>query len=304
MSAPSPPPDNSMAIRQMELDEARRKEEAQAAKDAQHKQELLNLRNNARSSAGSQVNSYFSGQGLDPTQFTSDINSYLDSILAGINPNDENPATYFKDAGSSVYNQLESGKRTKAQTDLDRIFAPNFETKRIPFTLDDPYLDSIQAEQRASADAIIKNMLDRGVITQSGYSAAAADLDKQAAGVKTRLNELGTTTIAGGQGQLRDIANQSRQDAAALKLGGVFDPYSYSSEADRVFDEFIGSLGNTIRSKVTGNLFNTTGLAALAGAAQGAGNTAYNPLAAAGIPQDPDADRGNDDDSKTKESIF
>lgn len=301
MSAPSPPPDNSMAIRQMEIDEARRKEEAQALKDKQHKEELLNLRNNARSSAGSQAQSYFSGQGLDASQFSGDINSYLDSVLAGINPNDENPNAYFKDAGQTVYNTLESGKRTKAQTDLDRVFAPNFETKRIPFTLDDPYLDSIQAEQRSSADSIIRNMLDRGVITQSGYNTAAADLDKQAAGVKTRLNELGTSTIAGGQGQLRDIANNARQDAAKLKLGSQFDPYSYSSDADRIFDEFITGLGDNIRSKVTGNMFNTTGLAALAGAGQGAGNTAYNPKAATGVI---DTDAKTSDDNDNANSIF
>lgn len=301
MSAPSPPPDNSMQIRQMELDEARRKEEAQALKDKQHKEELLNLRNNARSAAGSAAEQYFSGQGLDSSQFSGDINSYLDNVLAGINPNDENPNAYFKDAGQSVYNQLESGRRTKAQTDLDRIFSPNFETKRIPFTLDDPYLDSINAEQRGTADSIIRNMLDRGVITQSGFNAAAADLDKQSAGVKTRLNELGTSTIAGGQGQLRDIANTARQDAANLKLGNQFDPYSYSSDADRIFDEFITGLGDNIRSKVTGNMYNTTGLAALAGAAQGAGNTAYNPNAAAGIDQDPDANRDDDDNPN---SIF
>lgn len=302
MSAPSPPPDNSMQIRQMELDEARRKEEAQALKDKQHKEELLGLRNNARSAADSAADSYFSGQGLDPTQYASDIDSYLDNILAGINPNDENPAAYFNNAGANVYQQLESGRRTKAQTDLDRIFAPNFETKRIPFTLDDPYLSAIEAEQRASADSIIRNMLDRHVITQAGYNAAAADLDKQAAGVKSRLNELGTSTLSGGQNSLREIANQSRQDAANLKLGSQFDPYSYSSDADRVFDEFISGLGNNIRAKVTGNLFNTTGLAALAGAAQGAGNTAYNPLAASGIEQDPDAKK--DDEDTTPESIF
>lgn len=300
MSAPSPPPDHSAEIRQMEIDEARRKEEAQALKDKQHKEELLNLRNNARSSAGSAAEQYFAGQGLDPTQYSSDINSYLDNVLAGINPNDENPSAYFKDAGSQVYNQLESGRRTKAQTDLDRLFSPNFETKRIPFTLDDPYLSAIEAEQRSSADSIIKNMLDRHVITQSGYNAAAADLDKQAAGVKSRLNEIGTTTLSGGQSSLRDIANQARQDAANLKLGSQFDPYSYSSDADRTFDEFIAGLGNNIRAKVTGNLFNTTGLAALAGAAQGAGNTAYNPLAAQGIQQDSDAKK----DDTTSESIF
>lgn len=302
MSAPSPPVDHSVEVKQMELEEARRQQEAQDAKDAQHKSDLLNLRNNARTSAGGNVNSYFASQGLDPTQYSSDINSYLDNVLSGINPEDENPGSYFKDAGSTVFNQLEAGARTKAGNDLDRIFSPSFETKRIPFTLDDPYLDSIEAEQRASADSIVKNMLDRGVITQSGYNAAESDLDKQSAGVKSQLNELGTTTIAGGQQKLKDVANQARQDAAGIHLGQTFDPTSYSADADQVFNDFINNLGTDIRAKVTGNLFNTTGLAALAGAAQGAGNTAYNPAAAAGVDQEDTTDE--DEDKKSKESIF
>lgn len=301
MSSSSPPPDNSMQIRQMEMDEARRQQEAQDAKDAAHKTELAGLRTNARNAAGGNVNQFFTQQGVDPTQFTGDINSFLDNILSGVNPTDENPALAFKDAGQSVFNQLETGQRTKANTGLDRIFAPSFETKRIPFTLDDPFLDSIEAEQRASADSIIKNMLDRGVITQSGFGAAQADLDKQSAGVKAQLNELGTTTIAGGQQKLKDVANQARQDASLLHLGQQFDPFSYSSDADQVFNDFINNLGTSIRSKVTGNLFNTTGLAALAGAAQGAGNTAFNPAAAQGIIED---DTEDDEDDKTKESIF
>jgi hypothetical protein len=303
MSSSSPPPDNSVQVKQMEIDEARRQQEIQDKKDAEAKAALAALRTNSRNAAGNQASQFFTQQGLDPSSYTSDINSYLDSVLSGIAPDDPNPGAYFKDAGQTVYNQLETGARTKAANELDRIFAPNFETKRIPFTLDDPYLDSIQAEQRASADAIVKNMLDRGVITNAGYGAAEADLDKQAAGVKSRLNELGTTAIAGGQQSLRDIANQARQDAAQVKVGQNFDPYSYSSDADQAFNDFINNLGTNLRAKISGNMFNTTGLAAIAGAAQGAGNTAFNPAAAAGI----SADATSTDDTtkdKTKESIF
>lgn len=300
MSSSSPPPDNSMQIRQMELDEERRQQAAREAKDAQHKTELGNLRSSARQAAGGSVNQFFTGQGVDPSQYTGDINAFLDNILAGINPSDENPANYFKDAGQSVYNQVETGARAKANTGLDRIFAPSFETKRIPFTLDDPYLDSIQAEQRSTADDIIKNMLDRGVITDTGYGAAQRDLDKQAAGVKSQLNEIGTTTLAGGQQKLKDVANQARQDASTLRVGQAFDPNAYSADADQVFNDFINNLGSSIRAKVTGNMFNTTGLAALAGAAQGAGNTAFNPAAAQGIIKEDD----DEDENKTKESIF
>ncbi len=301
MSGSSPPPDNSMAIRQMELDDAKRQQEANDAKAEAHKTELGNLRTNARQAAGGNVNQFFSAQGVDPASYTNDINSFLDNILAGVNPTDENPALAFKDAGQSIYSNVESGRRARANTDLDRMFAPSFETKRIPFTLDDPYLDSIQAEQRSTADKMIKNMLDRGVITQSGYGAASADLDKQAAGVKSQLNEIGTTTLAGGQQKLKDVANQARQDASTLRVGQAFDPTSYSADADQVFNDFINNLGTSIRSKVTGNMFNTTGLAALAGAAQGAGNTAFNPAAAQGVITDENEDDNKD---KTKESIF
>lgn len=301
MSAPSPPPDNSVQIEQMQEQQAREAQQRQDALDAQHKSDLANLRTNARTAAGGNVNSYFSQQGIDPSQFTGDINSYLDNTLAGINPTDENPATYFKDAGPTVFNSLQQGARAKAGTALDKIFSPNYATTRIPFTLDDPYLDSIQAEQRSSADAMVKSMLDRGVITNSGYTAAEKDLDNQAAGVKSQLNELGTTAIAGGQQKLTDIANKARQDAANLNLGTQFDPFTYSGEADAAFNDFINNLGSTIRSKVPGNLFNTTGLGAIAGAAQGAGNTAFDPAAVAGLPQD---DSTNSTDTTKKESIF
>jgi hypothetical protein len=173
----------------------------------------------------------------------------------------------------------------------------------LPFTIDDPYLAGIDAEQRGNADSIIKNMLDRGVITATGYGAAQGDLDRQEAGVKSKLNEFGTGVVAGGQQQLRDVANNARTTAGTLQLGQQFDPNSYGSQADQVFNDFINTLGDQIRSKVTGNMFNTTGLAALAGAAQGAGNTAFNPAAAAGIIQDP-ADDASKDTSTTKESIF
>lgn len=303
MSGSSPPPDNSVQVKQMEIDEAARQQAAQDKKDAEAKAALQALRGNVRTNAGNQVNQFFSQQGLDPSQYSSDINSYLDSILSGISPDDPNPGSYFKDAGQSAFNQFQGAARAKAGTQLDRIFSPNYETKRIPFTLDDPYLDSIEAEQRSSADDIVRNMLDRGVITQSGFNAAEADLDKQSAGVKSRLNELGTTAIAGGQQSLRDIANQARQDAANLNLGTTFDPYSYSGEADQAFNDFINNLGTNIRAKITGNMFNTTGLGAIAGAAQGAGNTAYNPAAAAGLSADATSD-STDDKDKQKESIF
>src|SRR5262249_50683662 len=159
--------------------------------------------------------------------------------------------------------------RTKAMNAVNQAFAPNYEMSRVPFTLDDPYLSGIEAEQFSDADKIIKNMLDRGVLTQSGYNAALTDLQGQEAGVKSRLSEIGTGLLNTEQGKLRDIANSARQTAGGLNLGQQFDPYSYSSQADQSFNDFIGSLGDQIRAQVPGKLFNTAGLAAIGGAGQG-----------------------------------
>jgi hypothetical protein len=293
MSAPDPPPDNSMAIRQMEIEEARRKEEQEKKEKEARRQELSGLRSSSRSAASGQVRNYFSGRGVDPEQYGGQIESELDTILGGIAPEDENPGQFFRDAGSTIYGNLETGRRTRVNDQLDTLFGQNYDTRRIPFTLDDPYLSSIENQQYQDADSIIRNMMDRGVLTGTGANTARRDLDNQRSSVRSRLNEIGTGVLTSGQQRLRDIANNARETASTVRLGQDFDPYSYSREADSVFDEFINTLGDQIRGRVTGPLFTTAGLAAIGGAGQGAGNTAFDPDAANGIFDDEDDDDTN-----------
>lgn len=288
MSAPSPPPDNSLAVEQSRQQAAKEAQAAADAKELAHKQELAGLRSAARTGATGSVNNYFASRGLNPENYAGSIESQLNDILSGISPTEENPGAAFKGAGQSIYDILQTGERTKATDQLNRMFSPNYEMTRVPFTLDDPYLSGVEAEQYSDADKIIKNMLDRGVLTTSGYNAAAQDLEGQRAGVRSRLNEIGTGLLSGEQQKLRDIANTARQTAGGLQLGQDFDPYSYSSQADQSFSDFINTLGDQIRAQVPGKLFNTAGLAAIGGAGQGAGNTAYNPQAAQGIIQQDD----------------
>lgn len=291
MSAPSPPPDNSLAVEQSRQQAQREAEERATAKEEAHKGELAGLRSSARTGATGSVNDYFSSRGVDPTKYGGSIASQLNNILGGISPSEENPGAAFSGAGQTIYDTLQTGERTKASDALNRMFSSNFDTQRVPFTLDDPYLASIEAEQYSDADSVIKNMLDRGVLTQAGYGTAQADLEKQRAGVKTRLNEIGTGLLSGEQQGLRDIANSARQAAGNLQLGQDFDPYSYSSQADQSFNDFISGLGDKIRGQIPGKLFNTAGLAAIGGAGQGAGNTAFNPTAASGNIADKEEDK-------------
>lgn len=304
MSAPSPPPDNSLQVEMQREQAAKDAQAAQDAKDLAHKQELAGLRTTARQGATGNVRDYFSSQGVDPDQFSGSIEQQLNNILGGISPTDENPGSAFTGAGQTIYDTLQTGGRTKASNQVNQMFAPNFEMARVPFTLDDPYLSGVEAEQYSNADKIIKNMLDRGVLTTSGYNAAQSDLENQRAGVRSRLNEIGTGLLSGEQQKLRDVANSARQTAGGLQLGQSFDPYSYSSQADQSFNDFISTLGDQIRAQAPGQLFNTAGLAAIGGAGQGAGNTAYNPQAAAGIIDNSDQTDTTKTNQSNPNSIF
>lgn len=298
MSAPKMPPDNSMQLEQMRQAEARRIKEEEAVKAEKRKQELAGLRTSAGSTGRQSAQQYFQGRGVDPGAYSSDIDALINQTMGQIGPEEVNPGQYFSNIGETAWNRALEGTRNKATRDIDKLFAPNFETTRIPYTLDDPYLASIESEGRSAADQLIRNMLDRRVITQSGYNAAMGDLDKQAPGVRSRLNEIGTTTLAEGQGKLKDIAGRGRQTASTLDLGVPFDPYSFGGEADQAFNQFIASLGDTIRGKAPKNLFDTTGLSAIAGAATGAQNLPFDPNA-----QEPKTE-DEEEEAATPQSVF
>jgi len=304
MSGSSPPPDNSLAVEQSRQQAAREKEERDAATAAQHKTELAALRGTARTGAGGDVRNYFSSQGLDPEKYAGSIDAQLNNILNSISPTEENPGAAFSGAGQTIWDTLQTGARSKAQNAVNQNFAPNYETVKAPTTLDDSYWQGYEGEQYSDADAIIRNMLDRGVLTSSGYGAARADLDKQRAGVRTRLDAVGNDLIGKEQGTLSGIANEARQAAGNLTLGTDFDPYSYKNRADTEFSTFLSTLGDKIRAGAPGQLFSTAGLAAIGGAGQGAGNTAFNPAAASGVTTDDSEDDPNKNTKQDANSIF
>ena len=303
MSAPSMPPDNSMQIEAMRQQQAQEARAAEDKKEAARKEELLGLRTSAGPSGRTAAEDYFRQQGLDPATYGGDIGSKVSKTLAGIAADDPNPGAAFADIGQSLFSELEGGARSKAGRDLDALFSPDFEMKRLGWTVDDPYLAGVEAEQRSSADEILRRMLERGVITDTGFAAGEADLDKQAAGVKSRLNEIGTGLLGTGQQSLRDVANRGRTAASQLHLGTAFDPNSFGSEADRITSEFLANLGTGIRSRITGNLFSTGGLGSVAGGAQGGQNTTFDPATTAGVDTATTKDE-EDKDSTTDKPLF
>lgn len=304
MSAPSIPPDNSAQIEMMKEQDAARQQAIQDQKDAQAKADLANLRTSASTAGRQSAMDYFTQQGLDPGDYQSSIDSRIASTLAGISPSDPNPGASFTNIGQSIFDADTAAAQAKAGRAVDALFGPNYGTSRVPLNIMDPYVAGIDASQRSSADAIIQNMLARGVITPAGQTAAEAELTRQDPGVMATIRSAGTGLVAGEQQSLDDIANKARSSAQTTKLGANFDPSQFSGQADQSFNDFINNLQTNLQGKIgSANLFNTTGLAAIAGAGQGSQNVPFDPSAQAGV-VDPNAQATNQKNTPATSAVF
>lgn len=277
------PKDNSVELANIEA-QARR--EAQAREDAEKAEE----RRRFESSLGSAYNNsildaqrYFTDRGLDAGEYTGAIQQAASRARGSVPDMAAAPGTYFDNLGATVADQLVSGKRGELQRTLSNLFPSNFATTRIADTSDDAYLDSIYQEQRGTAEEYINNLLNRGVINQTGYQGAQKNLDQQGYGAKAKLNEIGTGFLEKGRSDVNNIANSGRSAASGWELGQEFDPYSYSKQADDYFGNFFSGLGDKIRGALPGSLFSTAGLPNVAGASQGAQNLKFDPAALAGV---------------------
>lgn len=289
----SAPPDNSVQLESMQESAAQRqaaqdKADA-AAKEAAFQQQLNSVYNNGISDA----QTYFQQRGLDPKDYIADIQSAANRAKSSTPDLAANPQTYFDNLGATVYQQDQDAARANYLREINQFAPSNLSTTRISDAADQPTLDAILAEQQQNADQYVRNLLDRGVITQAGYNAAEANIANQVPGAKSQLSDIGTGILEGGRDAINNIANDARTAASNYNLGDQFDPYSYSKQIDQSALDFFTNLGTKIRAAAPTALFSTSGLANIAGAASGAQNTAFDPSAIAGV-----STKSEDDNSK------
>ncbi len=290
MSGGSQPKDNSVELQRMEQQAAREERQRQEAKAAADRQRWEAQLGSTFNNATSEAQNYFTQRGLDPTEYLSHIQGAANKARSNVPDMAANPGSYFDNLGATVFDQLQSGQRAQYLRGINQVAPEGFQTRRITNDVDDPFIEAILQEQRASADGYLRNMLDRGVITSSGYEAGGRDLESQGYGARARLNEVSLGELERGRSELGNIANRGRTAASNFELGGSFDPYSYGTEIDNTAADFFANLGNNIRAIAPKALFSTAGLANIAGAAQGQQNLAFNPAALAGM---------NDDEEET-----
>lgn len=185
--------------------------------------------------------------------------------------------------------------RSGATNSLKALLGPGFENTYVPDTADDALAGQIYGEQRGKADTYLNNLLKRGVITDTGYAAGAKELDNQGSRVRTQLRDLGNSLLEAERGQVRGIYGRGADTASTLDVGQTFDPNVFAKMINDNVSEFNTNFGDTFRAGVPGDLFDTSGLSAIAGGAQGAGNKAFDPAAVAGAIS---SDETTDDETK------
>lgn len=291
----SPPQDNSDKVAAIEAQTAKDARAEAAAADAKKQAAFDASMNSAFGSGMTNAEDFFTSRGLDPTDYKAQIGNKANQIRSSIPNLASDPGSYFSTLGESVFNQEQAGGQAKALRGVNDVAPSGFSTSRIADTADDDTIAAILADQENNSKGYIDNLRGRGVITDSGYAAALKNLQGQAPGARGKLSEIGTGLIETGRGDAENIANAGRTRASNLALGDKFDPFSeVGNKLNDFFSTFFSGLGDKVRGAAPTNLFDTSGLANIAGAAQGAGNNAFDPAAVAGL--FPDETKKKDDD--------
>ena len=283
MSGQSAPPDHSVELAQIQQTAADKAAAQQKADAAAAEAKFQSSLSNAYSNAIADAQDYFTQRGLNPDDYTNQITKMAQRTMASVPDLAGNPSTYFDSLGSQVAGNAQGNDISKFMSAINTFAPANFQNSAIGDNAADPYVSGILASSRSSADEYLKNLLARGVITNAGLTAGEGNLDSQTDAARQQLIELAQGDIAGGRGKLTADAANARTAASNYQLGDTFDPYGYSKTISDDTTSFFQNLGSQLRAAAPANLFSTTGLANIAGAAQGAQNTPFDPAALAGV---------------------
>lgn len=266
------PKDRSVELQQVKFQQeqelARQERERQAAELAAFQERLGGAVEGARANAFNQAEM----QGFDIGELTPYIDNTIRSIQSTIPTGSENPNSFFNGTLESALAAATGAKRGEFNRQISSFAPTGFEDNLIVNTMDDNIINSILDTEFGKAKTFVDNAAARGVLGDQGITAALRNLGEQRSGINFNLQDLGGGILEEGRSSIANIANKARSGASAYNFGEQFDPFSFSTRInDRVAD-FTGSLGDALRARAGSDLFDTSNLLNIGGAAQGAQN--------------------------------
>ena len=297
--------DNSDEVARIEAAERRYEREQEARRLRKEEQRFKQSLTGAYQTGQTGIQDYFMGRGVDPSAYEAAISQALNETKMMVPHLDSSPYTYFNGLGQQVYDRETDKYRFSLQDQIDELAPKNFASSRITDQADDELIAALLDTKFNEAKQYGDNLRARGVINDLGYSAGLAGLEDQRSGAGSTLQDLGLAILGQGRSALDKIAGNARETAAAAKLGSDFDVSGYGTQLEGTLSDFFGNLEGKLKTVAPSDLFDKNIFATKGGVAQGAGNTAFDPSALAGIfDQQPKKKKEEDDIFADAGSVF
>lgn len=203
--------------------------------------------------AFNRVTGRFTDKGLDATNYSNQIRTYLDGLKSSILPGSLNPSQYFQgDLTSPIIDQITSDNVQKYTTDINNTFGTGFENQYFgpAYNIDDQIISSLLDKETTEAEQYFNNALVRGNTTQGGYYNALDRLNDQVTSARSRLTDSAEGIIEGYRGQLRDVGQQARDKLQSYTLGTDFNLDGYQQQLSDLYSNLQNRFEGDFRSTV------------------------------------------------------
>lgn len=249
--------------RERQMREAAEREAAQQA----FNQELMQERGMTRGS----IDRRLTDRGLDPMEYDSAIMEALDLAAQAFTP--DTGVNFSPDLPDRVLGEIRGDKIRGFQRGINEFAPEGFASNRFSDDMDDPFINSILADQYQEASDAVLRARDRGTLDDSGFRYAMDNLGQQRTAAESRLQDTGRGILEGYRGDLRGIADNARTAAGNWDFDSDFDLNHWQSMIDNRAGDMTSGLEGSLRSAVGGEqFFNWNDLINRGGKAAGAQN--------------------------------
>jgi hypothetical protein len=257
------------------------------ATTAQNESDFQSRLSAAQTAATTGANQYFTQNGYDPAQFSSELANAINTSSLSVQDLSPNPTAAFSpNLGASILADVNAGDQTKAGNAVSSLFSPTYAADNISSSWLDPAVSSALSSQFDPLTAQLTNAYKRGTLNDQGYAAAQTALAGDQTAARSTVSGLGQNILAGDQTGLNNYITGAKNDAANVNAStyGAFNPNTYATGASNLVSQdqsnFAGDLTNAIGSTSFADL---PSLLNAGGAVQGASDpTATNPTPGAG----------------------